>query len=246
MNMNKALSVLVIVAASGVFADASRDRQLARTGGIIERPQNGKVIRIVNCQSRIDPKEIESFAQSARGMLSLAVESVKGDPVKCYASERDPKVGFCYEIADDAKCPFITTVAPEDGYARLNIAKLASDSPTPEKLLERVRKELWRGLVYGLGGGNNTYSGCIMIPAVGVKGIDAIPGSVPCPAPFNSMIDTGILLGVSRIGSATYRQACQEGWAPAPTNEFQKVIWNEVNAKPTKPITIKYDKNRGK
>ena len=244
--MNKLVFTLFAVAASVVCADAARDRQLARTGGVIERPQNGKVIRIVNCQSRIDAKVIDEFAQSARGMLSLAVESARGDPAKCYATERDPKVGFCYLIADDAKCPFITTAAPEDGFAQLNIARLAADNPLPEKLLERTRKELWRGLVYGLGGGNNTYPGCIMIPAVGIEGIDAIQGSVPCPAPFNSMIDTGILLGISRIGSATYRQACKEGWAPAPTNDFQKVIWDEVNAKPTKPVTIKYDKNRGK
>ena len=28
----------------------------------------------------------------------------------------------------------------------------------------------------------------------------------------------------------TYRQACIEGWAPAPTNDVQKAIWEKVHS----------------
>ena len=44
----------------------------------------------------------------------------------------------------------------------------------------------------------------------------------------------------------TYRQACQEGWAPAPKNDEQKAIWNQVHAIPDKPIKIEFDPKRGK
>ncbi len=37
----------------------------------------------------------------------------------------------------------------------------------------------------------------------------------------------------------TYRKACEEGWAPAPTNDVQKAIWDKVHEMPTEPIKIK-------
>ena len=43
-----------------------------------------------------------------------------------------------------------------------------------------------------------------------------------------------------------YRTACREGWAPAPTNDIQKAIWNEVRQLPTKPIKIEFDPKKGK
>ena len=40
----------------------------------------------------------------------------------------------------------------------------------------------------------------------------------------------------------TYYGACREGWAPAPTNDVQKAIFDQVKADkergPTNPITI--------
>ena len=37
-----------------------------------------------------------------------------------------------------------------------------------------------------------------------------------------------------------YRQACREGWAPVPTNEVQRAIWEEVNsAKEQGPVNRK-------
>ena len=36
-----------------------------------------------------------------------------------------------------------------------------------------------------------------------------------------------------------YRKAVEEGWAPAPTNEFQRAIWDKVHAMPTEPLKIK-------
>jgi hypothetical protein len=46
-------------------------------------------------------------------------------------------------------------------------------------------------------------------------------------------------LGVLPAQRATYLKACEEGWAPAPTNDVQKAIWDKVHAMPTEPIKIK-------
>ena len=41
---------------------------------------------------------------------------------------------------------------------------------------------------------------------------------------------------------ATYLRACHLGWAPPPTNDVQRAIWEKIKAEkergPTKPITI--------
>ena len=35
---------------------------------------------------------------------------------------------------------------------------------------------------------------------------------------------------IGRTRRASYKVACEEGWAPAPTNDFQKAIWEKVKA----------------
>ena len=34
-------------------------------------------------------------------------------------------------------------------------------------------------------------------------------------------------IGVLQDKMTSYRKACQEGWAPAPTNEYQKAVWEQ-------------------
>ena len=35
-------------------------------------------------------------------------------------------------------------------------------------------------------------------------------------------------LGMQMVRTTTYRKAAEEGWAPPPTNDVQKAIWNEA------------------
>ena len=48
-------------------------------------------------------------------------------------------------------------------------------------------------------------------------------------------------MGVSPTRKGTYEAAVKQGWAPAPTNDIQKAIWDKVHQLPTKPIQIKFD-----
>ena len=50
--------------------------------------------------------------------------------------------------------------------------------------------------------------------------------------------------GVTPVRYATYRIVCREGWAPAPTNDVQKAIWDKVHAMPTEPIKIKPEEKK--
>ena len=49
-------------------------------------------------------------------------------------------------------------------------------------------------------------------------------------------------MGFAPYRRTTYKRACKEGWAPAPTNDFQRAVWEKIKAeqgeKPTNPIRI--------
>ena len=53
-------------------------------------------------------------------------------------------------------------------------------------------------------------------------------------------------LGITKKISATYLDACEQGWAPAPTNEYQKAIWDKVHAAPKNPMKIEFDPKKGR
>lgn len=227
-------------------ADEQQDKFLARTGGWLARPRDGRVIRIVDRQTKVPREMIEGIAKRAGSLLTLPFEVVDGETGKCYAKDHNERVGLWLVVDEDPACPLKMLAAPDDRFVKVNVTELSSDGTSGEKLNVRVTKEIWRGLVYGLGGGNNKFPGCLMIPAPGLSELDAIRAQNPCPAPFNVMSDTAHKIGIKPTGRATYRQACEEGWAPEPTNDCQKVIWNEIHSKPTKPLQINFDKKLGK
>ena len=52
-------------------------------------------------------------------------------------------------------------------------------------------------------------------------------------------------IGITPSQKASYKTACEEGWAPAPTNDVQKAIWERTKAekdkKPSNPIKVNFD-----
>lgn len=54
-----------------------------------------------------------------------------------------------------------------------------------------------------------------------------------------TMIRSVPSFGLTPPRRVPYHRACEEGWAPPPTNDIQKAIWEKVHALPTEPIRIK-------
>ena len=48
----------------------------------------------------------------------------------------------------------------------------------------------------------------------------------------------GRALGIVPPRKTTYREACEQGWAPKPANAVQQKVWDEVHAMPTEPMKI--------
>ena len=143
-------------------------------------------------------------------------------------------------VIDDSKLPRLLS-APEEGWSIVNIDSLINLS---EKVFSsRVIKEVMRATSLATGCGN--VGGC-MQPVVDLNSLDAlISDSFPInmrPQVYKSIEAFGI---EPRI-EASYKVACQQGWAPAPTNDIQKAIWDKVHAAPKNPMKIEFDPKKGR
>ena len=142
-------------------------------------------------------------------------------------------------LAESPSLPALL-LAPEEGWAVVNVTALNGKDVSAEKLASRTRRELLRA--FALAGG------CAFMS----RGQIVLRGDVRHPADLDSLLDetygVDALVALGRTlpqrgvipwKQTTYKKACQEGWAPAPTNEYQKAIWEKVHAMPSEPIKIK-------
>lgn len=170
-----------------------------------------------------------------------------------YALDRDENAGRDFAALKEKKGASLLVVlyadqtaptmlaAPEDGWAAVNVTKLLADLKTnsaKEKFgATRIRKETIRALAYAAGCGGSGFPDNTMNVAT-VKDLDFVDEFIP----YDTVQNIKALSkkrGVMPRRKTTYRKACKEGWAPAPTNEYQKAVWEKVHEMPTAPIKIK-------
>lgn len=241
-----ALSICAICAATLVADEAApqkkpskrelRDRRIAAAGGLVARPYAGKTIMIVNNQKRVP--ETAFFKDNANSITGLLGYPVKVVPPKTDVSN----AGLVITLSEDPNAPALL-VAPEVPWAGVNVTALAADNPKPEVLVSRVQKEIWRAFLHACGAANSVMQPCILRTVRRPRDLDAYANLVPCPEALPSVANTARDLGIGETSSCTYKQACVEGWAPAPTNDVQRAIAEQVKAEkergPSNPIEIK-------
>lgn len=210
------------------------ERKYRHFGGHIYQPQQTKVVCIASDQDVVSGDVLMSIASEMQTILMLPVQVNAKSNVAV-------RLMVC---KSDNPAPLM--VLPDNAAAYINVKALMADNPSTEVLETRVCKELWRGLIYTLGGGN-TYAGqCVMKQVSSLSELDAISARTACPDAFMRVAESAGKLGIKSARRATYRQACKEGWAPAPTNEVQQAIWDEVRKLPAKPLKIQFDPKKGR
>lgn len=212
-------------------------RKYQHFGGFLYQPMETKVVSIVNDQTVVDVSVLARIASEMKDLLNVPVEV-----------DAKANVGVVLKVCACEKLgPLV--VLPDSATACVSVAKLSEDRPSKALLEERLQKELWRGLIYALGGGNSFSPQCVMKQISGLKELDALSGKVACPEVFVSALEGAGKLGIKPARRVSYRQACKEGWAPAPTNDVQRAVLERVKTEkgfeeqtrdPTKPIRIKY------
>ena len=220
-------------------------RRRGTGGGLVFKETSGPHLRLVNAQGRVPQAEFDSFARDLTTSVSLpwdavGVTATADGQAAARAALADGAAGVVV-VYDSPDAPALL-VAPEEGWSAVNVAKLVEGNPLPPVFAARFRKEVWRAAAWAVGGGNSSFQPCLLRGVSSMKDLDAIPLLQPGPEPNNKMIDEAHRRGVQSARFASYRQACREGWAPPPTNDVQKAIWEQVKSDkergPTNPITI--------
>lgn len=232
--------------------DARRDYIAAlsakKTGGTVVKPGSGRgIVKIINSQKDVDLAELKSSIKNFLFLTHLDVRVEDGESVTvATAKGAIEKVGAqaAVFIVSADELPRVL-VSPEEGWAIVNVKALSTDSPKPEVLNSRVCKEAMRGFAF-VGSMGQAARYTPVLETVGslqqldrIENINATPDCV-------RKIPIGLsAFGIEPKTVKVYRKACEEGWAPAPTNDVQKAIWNDVHKVPEKPMTIKFDKSKG-
>jgi len=218
-----------------------RERIYRHFGGNLKVPgrQKGRVV-IVDAAKDVPQRSLDAVAKQFNVSIHIAVEIQKGE----FSLESPKLVGEAtLFVVDDPKLP-MSLIAPESRWAIVNAAKLKSEKP--QFYDARVRKEAVRTLVALLGGCNSTYPDALTGCVTRVEDLDRLADTrlqVEIEQRLPSYMEK---LGITPYILTSYRKACQEGWAPAPTNEYQRAIWEETRKLPEKPIQIKFDPKKGR
>ncbi|MBR1921832.1 MAG: hypothetical protein IJ829_07530, partial [Kiritimatiellae bacterium] len=138
------------------------------------------------------------------------------------------------------------TVCPEERVAVVNAARYADGGDDPLAAEVRVHKELWRALGFVAGIGYAPFANDVRQPVFSTRELDGLEYQVMQPMNFQKMYASLAKLGVTRGRRVPYRLAVQEGWAPPPTNDYQRAVWDDVRAVPKAPMKIEFDPKRDK
>jgi len=211
----------------------ARANLLAQAGGLVREPVSGPAFLFLNMQTRVAPDAIAAVQKELEPVLRFAftVETRKATskPLEdAAAAVKDAtRVAAAIIVCDTPVLPAML-VAPEARWAIVNVAALAADKPASDILSVRTRKELWRAFAYLMGAANSTFEHCLMKTVTNLSDLDALKETVVSPEPLGKVMAHAQRLGMKTLRAATYKKACEEGWAPAPTNDIQKAIWNEA------------------
>jgi len=224
------------------------ERIYIKTGGRIFKPgtRTGKIL-IINAQSRVKDYELDSAAGFLRDVMLLNASVTTGSPVTV-ENAASVKSSLNAEVAvfvvDDAKLP-VSLVAREERWAIFNVNKLELEKIDSVMRFGRTKAELLRIIAHVCGSGDSQFPTSLMCAGDKISDLDKVDADLPIDV-MNRMSDSLRKIGVTPAVKMTYRAACQEGWAPAPTNDIQKAIWDKVNAAPKTPMKIEFDPKKGR
>ena len=213
-------------------------------GGVVTVwPKDHGTFLFVDCQSAVPDAVVAKPIDALLREFNIDIRKVAGstDPIdvrKIPAELKGLGANGGIWIVNDSALP-ATLAATEDGWGVLNVAQLIADSPAPEKLEKRMFKFVNRLFANLNGIGDSTMMpACVMKQAVGVAGVDALVCATYSPEANSKVAGYLAKAGYKKRRTGYYYDACEQGWAPAPTNDVQKKIWDEVHQMPTKPIKI--------
>lgn len=236
------------IAQNHVKAEALR-KSIAYKGGWVSVPVSGPAIKLIDATSK---------GWSMEGLQAVKVnldrfdlcpsmterKALSGDALtEGRAAAKDASgVVMLVDGAEDAP---LMTIHPEEHLALINMTALSKNASSGVRQ-DRVEKLTWRAIGHLVGCGAPDGYTCVMKPLKNMADLDAMPNKFIHPASFFKARPYFDMCGVTPARKGTYEAACQQGWAPAPTNDIQKAIWDKVHAVPATPMKIEFDPKKGR
>ena len=213
---------------------ALKEKRLQKTGGIVLKEGEGRIV-VVNAQGKFSAGDIERALAPFRDFLKVRIDVRDGK--WSFGDGRPNDADVALFVVEDASLP-MSLVAMEGRWGVVNVAALGGG--------KQFDSEFARVGIATFGAGVSQYKVSPMQPVFRPSDLDGIV------KPAITM-DAGMAMnrnlekaGVTKSKMTTYLKACQEGWAPAPTNDYQKAIWEETRKLPEKPLQIKFDPKKGR
>ena len=221
---------------------ARAEARRRHTGGFLEFPGEGK-IAILNAQKAVAQEEIDKNVDSLRNLarnVDIAVQDVEFSLATAKSVRSDIGAPAAVYLIDDPSLP-MSLIAIEDGWGVVNVAPLKAGADEA-KLNLRFKKEFVRVASIVFTGAKSQFKNSPLQSAQSVEDLDKIMGENFGIDTMTTMMNHLPEIGVKPGTRMTYRSACMQGIAPAPTNEYQKVIWEEIKAQqseePSNPMKI--------
>lgn len=254
--MKKSIIVGVVILAAAIGAGAgaggakkaaqpeevqARKEQIYRNiGGFVRKPGSGagKIV-LLDAQDRFAHAEIEAVAGKLGEACHMDVCAARGNGVSLAdAGAAIRAAGGNAGVVIAAIGPEVPAfvVLPDACCALVNVAAFP-----PNAGPGLLRRQVMRGFAAAGGAMASQFEPTLMSSFSNMKKLESFPVE-EVPADVMLRVRTYLRhLGVTPYMLTTYKRACREGWAPQPTNDAQRAIWNQVHAIPDKPITIEYD-----
>ena len=241
--MHKLMIALVMVAAATGFAaeltEAERaaraEKLYKRTGGfIIRREANSGFFAVVNAQTNVSAEAWRNELKEIRGIFRVDINEMPYKECVTAATAvkalKALKANAALFIVWDESSANTILLAPEGRWGILNLAALKNGNPPKEVFEQRVRREFWRGFSMVAGSPSTEMEHCLLNPILSLSQLDDFQGNTIGPEPLTRIEKTLRAMGIKQYERSSYKNACRNGWAPAPTNDVQKAIWEQVKA----------------
>jgi hypothetical protein len=220
-----------------------------RTGGFVRQANTAKGwFVILNNAPSAASADIDAAVKTLDKQVkvqirTVAVTGVTQKNIQAEIAKAGASCGIA--LVEDVDTPSLLS-APEDNWAMVNVSKLKTDNPDAETFGKRVRAEILRAFGFVAGGAYSAHGDFVMRIVQKPSDLDDFVRLEYSVSMLQTLSLTTPYYGLVPWHQTTYLRACEEGWAPAPTNDVQKAIWEKVHAVPDKPITIEFDPKKDK
>ncbi len=215
---------------------ARDERVLKKTGGFLHLPAEGPLAMVVDMRAK-SRQTIDEVARlyTLGTKLEMRVAKEPRDGTAPLAAARakmaaESPLMLIAVIEGDPDLPALS-VFPEERIGIVNADRLRAereeDPSAPEM---RVSKEIWRAMGFIGGIGFSAQDNDMMQPYYTLEELDANNHPYIQPMNMAKMAALWRRFGVKRERRVPYFKAVKEGWAPAPTNEYQRAIWDANSA----------------